>query len=152
MRKPRTRAGMISYLSTHYTYKGRPARCVKINRLAPTWTKLYTACFAALDDEAALDVPNFHLDMFNQAHDMRFNKFWIEWQGRSNSHLVLKSLTISSCLEDPHEDWTTSDLHWMTGIVWDFDKACERAIKSFLDYAERCHMKEDESGASRHLR
>ena len=149
MRKPRTRKDMVDFLSSHFRYDTMNswncstsyAKCVKVGRLGLTSTERDT-CYAMLDVEGIYDASGFNAELraFDAAHDHHWQ---IGQNGRSGGYLVLYQGGSdgrvfpgrSTDMGDSFEGWDMDQLRDRVNLVWAFDRACDRAVRRFVDYA-----------------
>jgi len=134
VRKPRTKKAILAYLTEHYRYDGRYARCVKFNRLNMSDAALQTASDAWMLEWSELYNIVVHdiLKAFRLRHKDTAHE--IEFAGRSGDYL-----TLYATRDDPDElmTWALADLRDRLAVVWDFDETVEQAIDAFIDWCER---------------
>lgn len=151
-----SKKSMIEYLKNHYRYDTMHswnnstsyAKNIKIHNLGLK-RELRDKCYAMLEVEEAFEEFNLILDNFKVRHN---NYYSIGSNGRSGGYLVLYQedgkggvfIGRSMDQDEVFEDWSIEKLKARVELIKDFDKTCEKAVKSFIDFAKNKDVTDEE--------
>lgn len=139
--KPRTRKDMIEFLVDHPWHNDnwdRPchfARNIKMHRIDTLLPMEMMLCWDKLDTPWDFTGVTFVLREF----EVRNPGSVIISAGRQGGHLELHSARGDYCVHIgsiyKYQDWELADVRELVNLVWDFDKTCQIAVDTFVQYA-----------------
>jgi len=131
-RKPRSSEEMKAYLRNHSRYGEDPAHKIKVPHLnldSDTRQRVYEM----LNVEYFFELSGF--EKILEDFDNRHKKEWLaSVEGRSGGYIVLQSKCLLPSVG--FETWERSDLEWLTGVYWDFDKTTVDALLAGITFAK----------------
>ena len=114
-----------------------------------------------LEVNEAIDILRRPLEAFDRRHHWRWQ---IRQNGRSGGYLVLiqggkgndgrifcqpgKSLD----MQEDFSEWDTDQLRERVELIWDFNRACEAAVRAFVQFAKTHLVKEEQILVPRTIR